>query len=780
MLRQFRRENGFKLFRGISYVTALLILGILFSIPRLEEPLFNTPHSTLVRDKNGELLSCEIAEDEQWRFPYISFVPGKFKHAITTFEDKNFDYHFGIDPKAIIRAVYLNLKHKNVISGGSTLTMQVIRLSRGNKRRNIHEKLIEAILAFKLEFLYSKKEILRLYSTYAPFGGNVIGLSAASWRYYGRDAGDLSWAETTALAVLPNSPGLIYPGRNEKPFLDKRNKLLKRLYMKGIISLDTYNLALLEPLPSKPKPLPNFGRHLLNRSKRDGYLGQNIETTVDIDLQKKVSNIVNTHQEHLNQKGIFNSAALVIEIESGNTLAYIGNSSSNEARIHGNSVDIISSKRSPGSLLKPILYALAMDDGITTPRGYIEDIPLFYKGFKPENYTYSFAGIVNSNKALQMSLNIPFVNLLNTFDYTRFYDELAHLGLKFPYESDHYGLTMILGGAETTLWDLTSLYAGAARTLNLYNDEGILSVDTYHLNSYIKEERNYRNSEYSYISPGSIFTMFSTMTKLTRPNTVGNWEVFNSSYPIAWKTGTSTGFKDAWALGLTKEYLVGIWTGNADGEGRAELVGVKTSAPILFDVFKVLPRTSLFNTPVSNMITRDICSESGLLAGPNCPVKTKEVIPDNSDYRICSYHKIIHLDEFETNQVKSPYLQYKMVSKPWLQFNPVIEWYYKKANPGYKPPPDFIENDESPMEFIYPSKSSHIYVPVEIDGEKGHTIFEVAHKEESTLYWHLDGKYIGLTEDFHQKLLNPAIGKHTITVIDNNGNEINRMFEIIK
>lgn len=767
------------MYRLISYFSALLFVLSILIFVKLEEPLFNTPHATILRDKNGELISCQIATDYQWRFPIIENVPYKFSQAITVFEDKNFYKHNGIDPLAIIRAFYLNMKNRKVISGASTITMQVIRLSRG-KSRTILEKIIESILAIKLEALNNKTDILKLYSSYAPFGGNVVGLSGASWRYYNRDPSELSWGETVALAVLPNSPGLIYPGRNETPFRIKRDKLLNSLFLKNIIDEQTYKLALQEPLPSKPKRLPDFSRHLLNKAVNDGYRGQKIDTTIDLNLQIQVDTVINNHIDNLKQIGIHNAAAVVIDIKNGNTLAYVGNSRAKEVGNHSNDVNIIHSKRSPGSLLKPILYGLCMDDGIITPKGFIKDIPLYYKGFKPENYSYNFSGIVNSDKAIQKSLNIPFVNLLNSYDYTRFYDKLSQLGLSFPYNADHYGLTMILGGAETSLWELTSLYAGAARSLNYFNANGTLSSDNYYKNRYIPQKTDITDDGFTYISPGSLYTMFQTMTKLTRPNSLGKWEVFNSSYPIAWKTGTSTGFKDAWAIGFTKDYLVGVWSGNADGEGRANLVGVKTSAPILFDIFKLLPATDFFGIPVTNMILRQICSDSGFLAGPNCSSVENSLLPKNKNYPVCSFHKILHLDETMQYQVKFPYPQYKMNNIPWLVFDPVTSWYYKRSNPNYIPPPPQLNGDKKIMEFIYPDKSSLIYVPVQLDGDKGSTIFEIAHREETTLYWHMDGKYMGYTEHYHQKLLTPAIGRHEITVVDSEGNEINRFFEIIK
>lgn len=768
------------MYRRTNYILALLIITVFIFSLKLEEPLFQTPHSTVLRDRDGNFLSGKISSDYQWRFPYNNRVPEKFKIAITQFEDKDFYSHQGVDPKALLRAAYQNIINKRVVSGASTISMQVIRLSRGKKKRNLTEKLIEAILAVKLEAKYSKEEILSLYSTYAPFGGNVVGLNSASWRYYKRDPYDISWSEAAALAVLPNSPGLIYPGRNEKPLLDKRNRLLKKLYDRGFIDKTAYDLSLQEALPGKPKVLPDYNRHLLNRAISEGYRGQNIVTTIDRELQLLSASVLNRHQSRLKENNIHNGAVLIADIDSGEILSYVGNSSLKGGENHSSSVDMIKAKRSPGSILKPILYALAIDDSLITPKGYLYDTPLYFKGYKPENYGYKFNGIMNADKSLQMSLNIPFVNLLMEYDYTRFYDKLYSMGLTFDRDPDHYGLTMILGGAEASLFDISSLYSSFVRSLNYYNKKGMLSDETFFPLSYIKRDIKIKPTDFAYISPGSTYSTLQAMTKLKRPDSLGNWESFSSSYDISWKTGTSTGFKDAWAIGLTKKYLVCVWVGNADGEGRSELVGVKSAAPLLFDIFKLLPKTDLPPAPVSDMEAKEICISSGYLKGPNCKELKTEYLPTSREYKICKFHKVIHLDENEAYQVKHPYPTYKMKNRSWLVFDPVTSWYYKNKNPGYIAPPPFLNESDDVMEFIYPKKSPIIYVPIELDGKRGGTIFEVAHREITTLYWHLDGEYIGKTEKFHQMMISPERGEHKITVVDSKGNEINRFFKIIK
>lgn len=774
----------------VSGLLALLIVVLILLLTPLATPLFSDPHSTILRDRDGYFLSGIIADDEQWRFPASDKIPEKFKYSILYFEDKNFYKHMGIDFPAIYRALLLNIKNRRVISGGSTISMQVIRLSRKGQSRTLREKCIEALLAFKLELKYTKDEILNLYSSYAPFGGNVVGLDAASWRYFGVEADLLSWGESAALAVLPNSPGLIYPGRNLQPFKEKRDKLLNTLNREGVITDVELSLALAEELPQKPYPLPRRADHLLQKAIKGGYKEQNIISTIDKQLQQSVTNIINTHHKRLKQNYINNIAVLVMDINSGEVLSYIGNVNSTDHLNNASEVDIVSSQRSTGSLLKPILYALAMDDGLITPKSLVSDTPLFYEGFSPRNYNNDYSGVTGADIALQRSLNIPFVTLLHQYNYSRFNYVLDKMGLTMAHSPDHYGLSIILGGSEVTLWDISGLYASMARSLNNYTQypqNTRYSLEDYHQPIYIKGDsktpKEYQSG--GIISAGSLYTTFKTMEKVSRPSNEISWELYESSIPVSWKTGTSFGFRDAWSIGVTKDKLVGVWVGNADGEGRPDLVGVKAAAPVMFDIFKILPTDPFFTAPVTDLKLMDICNESGQLKGLYCPETEKALIPIGStNTQSCTYHKLIHLNREETHIVDDTnYKVSDMVHKPWFILPPIQEWYFKQKNSDYKPlPPQLkITDDSSDMMFIYPVKNTVITIPRELNGEKGSTVFEVAHRNaERTLYWHLDNSYVGKTKGFNKLQLSPNPGEHTITVIDNKGVEITMDFTVLE
>ena len=437
----------------------------------LPSRLFNTPVSFVIEDKDGNLLNASIAPDGQWRFPYDENVPDKFIKCITAFEDKRFYSHPGLDVLAFSRAALENFKTNRVVQGGSTLTMQVIRLSRHQTKRTLWEKLIESIQSVRLECSYSKNEIMALYASQAPFGSNVVGLDAASWRYFGRSPEKLSWGEMASLAVLPNAPALVHPGKNRDVLLKKRNTLLDKLLTDGTIDGAACHLSKLEPLPGEPLPLPQIAPHLLQRFREERNKNENvpfkIQTTVDISLQKNVTGILASHQNVLRGNGVNNACALVLDVETGNVLAYVGNIYDTKNPELESDVDVIKAPRSPGSTLKPILYAAMLSDGMILPNSIIPDIPTQIGGYAPQNFDLGYDGAVPASIALSRSLNIPAVKLLQQYKYQRFYDVLKQLGITTLNRSaDNYGLSLILGGSEVSMWDLAAIYAGMARTLN--------------------------------------------------------------------------------------------------------------------------------------------------------------------------------------------------------------------------------------------------------------------------------------------------------------------------
>ena len=754
----------------------------------LDFPLFKDPTSTVVITGKGELLAARIADDGQWRFPESDSIPAKFKVAITHFEDEYFYYHLGVNPISFLRAIKQNIIAGEIVSGASTLTMQTIRLSRKGQYRTYFEKFIELILATRLELSKSKASILKLYASNAPFGGNVVGLDAAAWRYYKRSAHQLSWGETATLAVLPNAPSLIYPGKNQELLLKKRNRLLQKLMENGEIDSITCELAQLEPLPSRPHPLPSITPHLLNRLIKDGYKGKINKVSIDKVFQENINRIVSNAHEQLRYNRIHNMSVLVIDVITKNVISYVGNSDCNHYN-SGSKVDMIHAKRSTGSTLKPLLYASILDEGSRLPHGLVPDVPTQILSFSPKNFYRTFDGAVPASNALVRSLNIPAVLELSNYGQHKFYDKLKQLNLySLNKNAEHYGLSLILGGAEASMWELGSVYAGMAATLNNFERNNYkYDANNYALpNLLIKNKKRQNLENESHFSFSSIWQTFEVLSELNRPVGEGEWEEFSSSSKIAWKTGTSFGHKDAWAIGITPEYVTVVWVGNADGEGRPGLTGTNIAAPIMFSVFDKLPRTTWFETPYEDMEELLVCSSSGDLASENCNNTNIELVPQNCKRaKQCTYHKLIHLNSDSTYKVNSscyPISEMKHIS--WFSLPPMMSYYYKKVNPFYiQEPgehPDCTKEQQKSLQMIYPKNGSKLFLPRNLDGTNNQIVFKLAHtNSDAIVYWHLDGNYVGKTKGYHNKVLDTSIGKHKLTLVDADGNEIAVEFEII-
>ncbi len=773
----------------------VLVIWWLFCLPR---PLFRDPASVVLEDRHGELLGARIAADGQWRFPVMDSVPERYVRALVEFEDKRFFRHSGVDVWAIGRALRQNLSRGRVVSGGSTITMQVIRLARKRHSRNLFNKLVEAVMATRLELGCSKREILALYASYAPFGGNVVGLDAASWRYFGKSPRLLSWAEAATLAVLPNSPALIHPGRNRAALLAKRNRLLARLFQKGIIDDVAYRLAVDEPLPDAPLPLPSEAPHLLDLAckayaQQDDPGPARVHTSLRMDWQRRVNEILERHQRLLAGNGIHNIAALIIDVPRNEVLAYAGNAPG-AGEANSEQVDVIRAPRSSGSILKPILYALAVQEGRILPQSLLSDVPVQLRDFKPENFGEQYEGVIPARRALSRSLNVPFVNLLQEYGVERFHfalNQLQFTTIRKP--PSHYGLSLILGGAETTLWDITNCYAGMARMLEHYPvysgryDARDFRKATYLLGAPLpRPTERQLLKEAPVISASGAWFAFEAMRRLERPADEGDWESFGSGQPVAWKTGTSFGFRDAWAVGVTPRYAVGVWVGNADGEGRPGLIGVKAAAPVLFDIFQLLRTDQWFSPPYDDMQRIAVCRQSGWRPLPICPVDTLWAPRRAVDAPACPYHEVIHLDATQQWRVHADCEPaHRIQPQRWFVLPPLEEFFYTKKHGDYRPLPPLrrdceLSDHTNPMQLIYPRRPTRIYVPVKLDGSISNTIFTVAHRRPDTqIHWHLDEEFIGTTSVYHNMALAPAPGKHLLTLVDENGYRLEQPFEIV-
>jgi penicillin-binding protein 1C len=784
----------------------LLLLAFWVLVPVVA---FDDPLSSVVLDRDGELLGASIARDGQWRFGVADSVPERFAAAITCFEDRRFYRHPGVDPLALARAAAINLRRGRVVGGGSTLTMQVVRLSRQGRPRTFVEKAIEATLALRLTLSLSKGQVLGLYAAYAPFGGNTVGLDAAAWRYFGREARQLSWAETATLAVLPNSPALVHPGRNRERLRAKRDRLLDALRDRGVIDAATAELGKREPLPPAPERLPMLAPHLVARVRAEQQVGPFrageaspwVRTTVRKPLQERVNEILGRHERTLSENGVHNAAALVLDVGTGEVLAYVGNQWPPGREEHGEHVDVVPAPRSTGSILKPLLYASMLEAGEVLPAQLVPDVPTHVGSFHPENFDRAYAGAVPAAQALARSLNVPAVRMLRAHGVDRFCAVLRRLGVTtLTRPGEHYGLALILGGAEGTLWDVTGLYAGLARSAlapTAKEAHGAFFPPTFSM----ADSSSPRGTRLlgktgprapgatgtAPLSPAASYLTLSAMVEVERPGDELAWRAFGSGRKIAWKTGTSYGFRDAWAVGVTPRHAVGVWVGNADGEGRPGLTGHSAAAPILFDLFDALPGGGWFAAPPEGLADVDVCARSGMRAGPHCEVRRAELVPRAGlSSPACAFCRLVHTDASTTWQVHGDCEPVSAIrSTSWFVLPPAMEGYYRGLHADYRPPPPLRPDcraavgaaGSAALSLVSPREGAAVYVPVEMDGASGRIVFEAAHRDPGArVFWHLDELYLGETRDIHQMAIAPRPGAHVLVLVDERGETVRRRF----
>ena len=771
--------------RWLGAALGALFLAWLCCLPR--ELFKDVCYATVLESAEGELLGARIAEDGQWRFPPADSVPARYVTALVQFEDRAFWWHPGVDPLALARAAVDNLRAGHVVSGGSTLTMQVIRLSR-QKERTLWQKGIEAVQATRLELSCSKRQILALYAAHAPYGGNVVGLEAAAWRYFGRPAGELSWAEAATLAVLPNAPASLHPGRGREHLLAKRNRLLRRLLEHGDLDADSYAAALEEPLPDAPLPLPNLAPHYLEQGRR----GARTRSSLQVSLQKAVADVTGRRSDDLAAEGVADLAAVVIDNGSGEIVAYVGNASPERKR-PGVQVDIAAAPRSTGSILKPFLYAAALQEGIILPRTLLPDVPVNMGGFSPQNFDRQFYGAVPADEALARSLNVPAVFLLRSYGVAKFHSLLQAAGLStLTRDAGHYGLSLVLGGGEGRLDQITAAYAALVRQYLNAGGGGPGMRPGSGAKSGLSapgSQKNVRSGANTGLfapvieNTVALWYMFEALKEVNRPDQL-DWRLIRSVRKAAWKTGTSYGFRDAWAVGMTPEYTIGVWAGNADGHGVPGLTGARAAGPVLFDILNLLPASEQWfpepsagqvpdqiiladsrektgiegpdqniladgRSPLyrSSAVWARVCRESGYLAGPDCPEAGEMLIPSAGlESEACPYHR-----EGE------------------FVLPPAMEWFYKPHHPEYTGAR--TSASQRMVEFIYPAPGSTLTLPRQLSGAVEGVVFRVAHrKADATLWWHLDQTYVGETRFIHELRLAPAPGKHSLTVVDEEGN----------
>lgn len=606
----------------VLLISAAITALLFFSLDKVFPLSDNVEYSTIITDKNGDVIHAYLTKDDKWRMKTsLDEISPLLRRTIIQKEDKYFYYHVGINPFAIARAMISNLLHLRRTSGASTITMQVARALE-KRPRTYANKLIEIFRAWQIEKKYNKDEIVQLYCNLLPYGGNIEGVKAAALLYFQKDPNHLSLAEITALSIVPNRPSSLVPGKNNEAIRIERNKWLKRFAKEKVFTEKQIADALAEPVMAERRRLPGLAPHLSYELKKMN--GTEIHSSLDINLQSKIEKIVGDYARQLKLKNIRNAAVVVIDNKSHQVVSYVGSANFYDTT-DGGQVNGINAIRQPGSTLKPLLYAMSIDEGLLTPKSIINDVNVNYGGYAPENYNKQFKGYVTMEYALEHSLNVPAVRMLDRLGTPKFIQALATCNFQqVKKDQKKLGLSMILGGCGATLFELAGLYSAFANNGKYFRPS--LIVDTTAVPGL------------TIMSPAAAFMINETLSKINRPDFPLNWQSTEHMPKIAWKTGTSYGRRDAWSIGYNKKYTVAVWTGNFSGTGVADLSGAEVATPLLFRVFNTVDYDSdreWFSQP-DDCDIRMVCAETGMPPAPFCKhIITDYFVPLVSPSKLC-------------------------------------------------------------------------------------------------------------------------------------------------
>ncbi|EAI9160284.1 penicillin-binding protein 1C, partial [Campylobacter coli] len=725
-------KNALKIFSFLLLFFLAYVFYVYFSFDKntlLDD--FKSRYSKILYDKNGEILSVFLNDEEQWHIKSTD-IPKRLKVAVINYEDRKFYSHFGVDFLALMRA-FVNNFNSTQRSGASTISMQTIKLW-DKKDRTYFNKFNEIIQSLALENAFSKDEILKLYLSNAPYGGNLIGYEAAILFYFDKNPKDLTWAQAALLAILPNQPGLINLEKNKTKLLDKRNKLLAKLYERKLINKDIYELSLKEPLPNF-KPRKNIAPHLALRLLSDD--NKEIFSSIDKKIQLKIEKKAKEFSYTLQQKGIQNLAIILADTKTRKVLAYVGSQDfydmANLGQINGNIA-----KRSVGSTLKPFLYALSIDEGIIAPDSILLDVPTFFSNFNPQNANKKYYGIISAKEALQRSLNVPFVSLLQDYGYEKFFYKLKAF-LNFEDENyKRYGLSLILGTKELSLEDLIKLYLGLANYGELANL------------SFIRDEN--LSGVARMFSKDSAYLTLEAMKELQR---VG-LENYNKEKIISWKTGTSYGRKDAWAMGATPKYTLGVWVGNFSGEANANLYGVSIAGDLLFEILGLLDEVDLEFAPPDDLMTIKLDSISKYRYDEDLNTSYINVLyPKGANIlRTSPFLKKVY--EYQGRELDSKDIHFKDAKALIkLDFPAYALHFFQQRN--------FKFSNKKGVKIIYPKDNLKLILAKDLNGMKG-LVAKVANLNNEKLFWYLNQKLI-YEGDENTQNLNLKEGKYQLFII---------------
>lgn len=738
----------------LGFIVLFFILHFIFPLPDKVE------YSTIITDDKGEVIHAFLTSNEQWRMKTeLEEISPLLRKTIVQKEDKYFYRHFGINPVAVGRAFVMNVFTGRRTSGASTITMQVAKALEP-KKRNIGNKVIEMFRALQLELKYSKDEILQLYLNLVPYGGNIEGVKSASILYFGKNPDHLSLAEITALSIIPNRPSSLVIGKNNEEIVKQRNKWLNRFAKENVFTKKEIEDALAEPLTAKRSVVPKLAPHLAYKLKQSG--GPIIKTNLQLNTQYKTEKLVQDYVRTLRLSKIRNAAVIIIDNETHKVITYVGSGDFADTT-DGGQVNGAAAVRQPGSTLKPLLYGLCFDEGLLTPKKMMNDVPVNYAGYAPENYDKNFNGPVTVEYALEHSLNIPSVKALNMLGKEKMIQQLSSIGFKqIQAKQKALGLSLILGGCGATLEQLTGMYSCFAA-------EGL-----YYRPLFVQHDGGAKPQRI--LSADASYMITDILSRINRPDFPLHWDATAHLPKIAWKTGTSYGRRDAWSIGYNKKYTVGVWVGNFSGEGNAELSGAHTATPLLFRIFNTLDYDAdrAWFTPPKELEQRKICSETGLPPSAHCTNLVLDYfIPGISSTQTCNNYEEIAVSadekisyckscEPETGFKRKGYKLVAAEVQNWMEgnglavevippHNPQCEKIFASGAPQIKSPVNGTE-------YLISKKNPE---PLQLVCETGNDV--------SRVYWYINNQFYKTTDAGSKQFFLPTEGNIKISCTDDKG-----------
>jgi penicillin-binding protein 1C len=749
----------------VPIVFAFFILSIIYPLPELK------PNSKAVYDRNGNLLSAYLTKDGIWRIrTNPDEIPAKLKTILLEKEDKYFYYHPGFNPISIIRAEIQNIVSGKVISGASTVTMQVARMME-RKERSYFNKIIEIFRALQLEAKYSKDEILEIYLSMIPLGGNIEGLNSGALIYYETPLERLNIAQLIDLILIPNNPNKLRPDLFPGGLLKERRRLSLSFIKRGILTKTDSAIIWDSDAHAERKPLEQKAPHFCLRLANNSGSADIINSSLDMTAQRKTESILQNHIRNWENLGVKNGAVIVIKNETGEVLAYVGSPDFNNAYSSGQ-VDAVKAVRSPGSTLKPFLYIMRMEKGLLTPKTKLLDVPYDSEGFYAENYDGDYSGFIYADDALRRSLNVPMIRILRETGVNEFSDYLDKLGFySLRWQQDKLGLSLILGGCGITLEELTHAYSslpcgGALKNLSYYKISG----------GKPKEKRIFSES--------TAFMMTEILSGLNRPDLPNNFEDAVNARKIAYKTGTSYGRRDAWSVGYTSEYTVGIWIGDAKGKGNPELSGAKAAAPILFDIINAISRPGrreILPQP-PDVDIRKVCAESGKLPGKYCNNLIDDYYAiDLSSNELCDIHKEFYVAPDESYYYCTTCLEnhshkikvYEDYPAELLTYWNVIGKFYNAAPPHYPYCPRLFAGDGPKIES--PSDNMTYYLS---DAKQAISLNASAGIDVKKFSWYIDDEFYKNTASGEKIFAVFEEGRRKVSCVDDKGRMSSVKFDV--